>query len=674
MKRAPWFRVALALGSLALAAAPLLARAQESQEVKVLKLFFAQDDLVTAPSKIPEEARTAPAVVSVFTAEDIKNMGARTLSDLLKTLSSVYVTFQTSSRESVWFRGIRNRYNDKVLLLVDGVPWRDVVYEHASIDEYFPLTNVERVEVIRGPGSALYGTNAYAGVIQVITKSPPKKPSFSASAQAGNWDTKEAWAEGGGSSGKSGVYAWIRAFQTDGDGVGINVRNQVQVQDWNPKRQTSGGITFTHGDFTLRAEMVHYFHTYFADTDTPVWRWRDEGYWYDDTFVNGEYAHAFSSNVSMKARLYGQDYDWKNFWRQFAYGKDTADATPADVDDQVDVTKHTRRVGGEFQLNIKTAGRQEIVAGVTGERESILSVQDLWTDMHTGTVSRLFYINPVSLVTWAAYLQDTWKSTDWLTLTGGLRADHHSLFGWHFSPRLGAAFHPGGRFVAKILYGEAFRAPSSREFYTVDLTGSFPPGNPSLQPEGIQTLDAAFSYTFSSYAEGELVLYQEKTWDAIYSENNAPYANYPGTRIRGVEAALRLAFPNRVAAKFSASTTSSDLYNVPKTLASAMLDVPVGDKGHWNLAASFVGTRPRDPQDLYAYDTSRPPYHRPDVPSFVMVDTTLRTGEIWRGCEFSFEVHNLLDKEAYIPTYEPTKYNDLLLPGRSFLFRVGVRF
>ncbi|MCI4397276.1 MAG: TonB-dependent receptor, partial [Acidobacteria bacterium] len=420
---------------------PVAALAQESGEAKILRLFYTREQLVTAPSRVPEEARTAPAVVSVFTAEDIENMGARTLSDLLRTLASVYVTFQTSSRDSVWFRGVRNRYNDKVLLLVDGVPWRDVVYEHASVDEYFPLTNVARVEVIRGPGSALYGTNAYAGVIQVITKSPPKEKSFRAAAEAGNWDDKKAWVEGGGSIGKTGIYAWAQAFQTDGDGVGINVRNQQQAQNWDPKRQASGGVTLTHGEFTLRAEMVHYFHTYFADTDTPVWRWKDEGYWYDDSFLDAEYSHAFSSKVSMKALMYGQDYDWKNFWRQFAPGRDTADATQADVDDTIDVTKHTRRLGGEFQLNVKATGRQEIVAGVTAERESILNVQDLWTDTHTGEVTRPYYIDPVTLTTWAAYLQDTWKPAGWVTLTGGLRADHHTLFGWHLSPRLGAAFH-----------------------------------------------------------------------------------------------------------------------------------------------------------------------------------------------------------------------------------------
>ncbi len=674
MKRGPWLRGVLACGLLVFTALPVATRAQESGEVKVLRLFYTQEELVTAPSRVLEEARTAPAVVSVFTAEDIENMGARTLSDLLKTLASVYVTFQTNSRDSVWFRGIRNRYNDKILLLVDGVPWRDVVYEHASVDEYFPLTNVERVEVIRGPGSALYGTNAYAGIIQVITKSPPKERSFRAAAGAGNWDTKEAWAEGGGSFGESGIYAWARAFQTDGEGVGVNVRNQRQVQDWNPKRQASGGITFTHGEFTLRAEMVHYFHTFFADTDTPVWRWKDEGYWYNDSFLNAQYTHAFSSKVSMKALLYNQDYNWKNFWRQFAWGKDTVNATPADVDDTIDVTKHTRRAGGEFQLEIKAANRQQIVAGVTAERESILNVQDLWTDTHTGEVTRPFYIDPVSLTTWAAYIQDTWRPADWATLTGGFRADHHNLFGWHLSPRLGAAFHPGGRFVAKLLFGEAFRAPSSREFYTVDLSGSFPPGNTALQPEGIRTFDAAFSYTFSSYAEGELVLYQEKTRNAIFSENNAAYANHPGARIRGAEAGLRLAFPNRVAARFSASYSSTGLYNVPKTLASGVLDVPVGKNGHWNLAATYVGTRPRDPRDLYAYDTSQPPYHRQDVPGFVLLDTALQADKLWSRWECALVVHNVFNKDAYIPTFEPTKYNDLLLPGRSVLVRVGVRF
>jgi len=673
LRRAPLLPVFL-LSAIFAAAFPSTSRADGGGEVDVLKLFFAEDELVTAARRIPEEARTAPAVVQVFTAEEIERTGARTLSELLATLSSVYVSTQTSSRESVWFRGVRNRYNDKVLLLVDGVPVRDPVYEHAPIDEYLPLTNVERVEVIRGPGSALYGTNAYAGVIQIITKSPPEKPGLRASAGLGDHETVVADVEGGGRWGTSGLYAWAHYLETDGVGLDRDIRNMPQLLAWNPKYQVSGGLTFTRGGLTLKAGAVHYFHTFYADHDAPAWRWKDEGYWYDDLSLSARYDRRLSEKASLRVQVYAQDYDWRNFWRQFYPGRDVPDATGADVQYEIDVTKRSRRLGGELQFNWKPADRHEAVFGATFERESIRDVRDRYTELATGAVTVPYYIDPVSLPAFALYGQDTWRVAPWATLTAGLRADHHDRFGWHFSPRFGAAIHPGARFVAKLLYGEAYRAPSSREFFTVDLSGSFPQGNPALKPEQIRTLEAALSFTFSSYVEGSLVAFQETTRDTIYSENNRPYANYPGTTIRGAEAGVRFAWPNQVTARLSTSYTDSELYNVPRSLASGELNVPWAKTWNWNLTAVYVGSRPRDSADRYKYDPGVAPYRRGPVPSYLTLNSTLLTRSLWGRVDLSLSVYNLLNRRGEEPTFEPTKYRDLVRPGRSFLVRAGIRF
>lgn len=663
-----------------LLSASLLAGAQETPppapggEVDVLRLFYAEEELVTSASRTPVEARTAPAVVQVITAEELERLGVQTLSQALATLASVYVSTQTNSRESVWVRGQRNRYNDKILLLVDGVPWRDPVYEHAPVDEYLPLTNVARVEVVRGPGSALYGTNAYAGVIQVITKTPSEKPAFRVSAGLGDEETLTAEAEGGGRWGENGLYAWARYYETDGDGLDRDIRYKPQALRWNPKESAAGGVTYTRGGLTLRGEYIRYYHTYYSDRDVPTWRWADEGYWYEDLYLSGQYDRRLTERLSLRAVAYAQDYDQRNFWRQFFSGRDEAGATRDDVRYEIDVQKRSRRYGADLQFTWRPAQAHEVVFGATWEEGSVREVRDRYTELATGAVTVPYYIEPVTLTTFAAYGQDTWTPRPWATLTAGLRADHHELFGWHFSPRLGAAFHPGPKFVGRLLYGEAFRAPSAREFYTVDLSGSFPPGNPALKPEQVQTLEAALSYTFSSYAEASLVAYGEKTRDTIYSENNAPYANYPGTTTRGLEGALKLAWPNRVTARLSASTCDSDLYNVPSVLASAELNVPLGKVVHWNLLGLYVGERPRDPQDLFRYDTSRPPYHRGDIPSYWTLDTTLLARGLWGRVDLSVTAHNLLDRDGWEPTFEPTKYNDLLRPGCSVLVRVGVRF
>ena len=665
------FMVCVLMG--ALLATPAL-WAQQSEEASVLRLFYQEKELVTAASRQPEEARTAPATVEVFTAEDIQNMGARTLSDLLRTLESVYVQTNDDSRESVWFRGIRTRYNDKVLLMVDGTPWRDIVYENAFINKYFPLCNVERVEVIRGPGSALYGTNAFAGVINVVTKRPPDKGYAEVMAGGGDYNTRESYIQGGYKEGSVGLYGWGNYFDTDGDGVDFDRYQRKQALSWNPKQNISGGLTFTAGELTLSAEKVHFYHTLFDDWDVPTWRWNDqgEGYWYNDTYLTASYQHSFAEGFSVRALAYYQKYDLHDFWRTWNSGQQGPNATPADVEDSIDVAKKGHRTGADFQATVATSNKNDMVCGLTYEREVNSQTTDHWYEVQTGVTTVPYYIAPVTITTGAIYAQDTWKPSAWATLTLGLRGDHSSVFGWKTSPRLSAAFHPGSKLVIKLLYGEAFRAPSCRELYTV--TSSFVPGNPHLKPESIRTTEVSATYTFSQYVQAHLNLYYESTRNLIYADNGQPYENHPGAIIRGLETGLQLAWPNRITAYANYSHTQTDEYEVPRNLAHAGVNVPWGGHFNWNMNAICVSSRPRDPEDLYAYDPSKPPYHRPDVPAYITFNTTMRFLKVWHELELDASIYNVFGKTYYDPSYQPTSENDIKAPGRTFVVRAVYRF
>jgi iron complex outermembrane receptor protein len=656
-----------------------LASAQETpaappEEAKVLRLFYDAGALVTTATRTPEEARLAPSTVEVFTSEDIENMGATKLSDLLRTLESVYISTQTNSRESIWIRGIRNRYNDKVLLLVDGIPRRDPVYEHASVDEYLPLTNVERVEVIRGPGSALYGTNAFAGVINVITKIPKGDAWGKVEVGGGDYRTAQGAVDGAFTWGSAKFYGFVNGFRTDGDGPDYQRHHLEQYLRQNPKSQASGGITATAGDFTLRLERLHYFHIFTTDWDVPAWRWKDEGYWYDDTFASAVFSRNLSAAIRVEATAYYQDYQQTNFWRQWLWGQQGPRSTPADVSDEIDVTKSGSRSGGQLQFTFQTAPGNQLVAGASYEREAVSRVEDIWTTVASGNQTRPFFIDPVAVATWALFVEDTWKPATWVSVTAGARSDHNGLFGWKTSPRFGVTFHPGDRLVVKFLYGEAFRAPSFREFFTVDLTNSFPAGNRSLKPENIRTAEASVQYTFSSYLAGHLVVYHESTSNSIFSSDNRPYANQAGTVLNGVEAGVKMAWPNRITAYVNGSHCRTDLYNVPRTQFNGAINVPFWRGWNWSLLAHYVSSRPRDPEDKYSYDPGHPPYRRPDVSSYVLVDSTLRILELKRGLEIRLSVNNLLDRKYYDPIYEPTKYFDLQAPGRTFLVKAVYRF
>jgi outer membrane receptor for ferrienterochelin and colicins len=177
-----------------------MARAEKSPgdgrdytELPLEDLLSIEIPTVVAASKFEQKATQAPSTVSVISAEDIRHYGHRTLADVLRTVRGFYVT----DNRNYNFVGVRGfgrpgDYNSRVLLLIDGHRTNESFFGQASIGGDFPLDIdlIDRVEIIRGPGSSLYGTGAFFGVINVITKHGKEFGGVEASAQAGSFDAR----------------------------------------------------------------------------------------------------------------------------------------------------------------------------------------------------------------------------------------------------------------------------------------------------------------------------------------------------------------------------------------------------------------------------------------------------------------------------------------------------
>ena len=133
-------------------------------------MIFGEIPDVFSAIKISQNLIQAPASITVFKEEYIEKSGARTLGDLLKYVPGLYVTNTRSGFDLLKVRGAQDRYNYRILLIIDGIPRRELFFGYTSISELVPVENIAQLEVIRGPGSALYGTNAYTGVISIYTK------------------------------------------------------------------------------------------------------------------------------------------------------------------------------------------------------------------------------------------------------------------------------------------------------------------------------------------------------------------------------------------------------------------------------------------------------------------------------------------------------------------------
>lgn len=151
-------------------------------------------EIVTA-SKFAQKVSEAPSSVSIVTADDIKTFGYRTLADILRSMRGVSVAYDRNySYVGTRGSGRPGDYNSRVLLLVDGQRFNDSVYGQAAVGTEFPIDIelIERVEYVPGPGSAIYGSNAFFGVVNVITKKPRALNGISAGVELASFGTRKA--------------------------------------------------------------------------------------------------------------------------------------------------------------------------------------------------------------------------------------------------------------------------------------------------------------------------------------------------------------------------------------------------------------------------------------------------------------------------------------------------
>lgn len=189
---------------MALAAAG--AQAQVNSEEEELSLAFGDKATVSIATGSQQPLRRAPAVATVITAEDIAAMGATDLDEVLETVPGIHVARSVQAYSPLYVvRGIYSDYNPQTLMLQNGVPMTTLFIGNRG-NAWFglPLENIARIEVIRGPGSALYGADAYSGVINIITKTAADTPGTEFDARVGSFNTMNAWTQHGGEARANG--------------------------------------------------------------------------------------------------------------------------------------------------------------------------------------------------------------------------------------------------------------------------------------------------------------------------------------------------------------------------------------------------------------------------------------------------------------------------------------
>ena len=195
-----------------------LAIAQGTEEAE-LALAYGDKSFVSVATGSRQPIARAPSTATVITAEEIEAMGAADLDEVLEMVPGLHVSHNAAygNKPIYIIRGIYHEQNPQVLMLINGVPMTSVYLgDRGDTWGGMPVENIARIEVIRGPGSALYGADAYSGVINIITKNAAHVDATQIGARYGSFDTREGWVQHGGKWGPFDAALFFQAGKTDG--------------------------------------------------------------------------------------------------------------------------------------------------------------------------------------------------------------------------------------------------------------------------------------------------------------------------------------------------------------------------------------------------------------------------------------------------------------------------
>jgi iron complex outermembrane receptor protein len=619
---------------------------------------------VVGASRYEQQVTEAPASVSLVTAEEIKRYGYRTLAEALRSVRGIYVSYDRNYAY-LGMRGLSRPgdLNTRVLLLLDGHRINDDIYESGPIGTEFPVDVdlIDRIEVIRGPSSSLYGTNAFFGVINVITKKPRDLQGGEVAASGGSFDTFTGRASYGRELGNGlGVLLSASTMRSEGqDRLFYPQLGTATDVDGDRNYQLFGKLNFR--DFTLTGALssrtkdipTGSYHTIFNDPGTNT----------TDRYglIDLKFVHRLDADTELMLRAFYDRYLYDgNYFYDYS-----ADGGPSRVQNKDQAWGSWW--GGEAQLTRELGERLKLTAG---------SEYRFNGQQH----QRNFDVAPFfpyqddrrSSAIWALYLQGELHLLEKLIFSAGVRYDHYDTFGGTTNPRFGLIYKPWDETAFKLLYGRAFRAPSAFEFYYAD--GGTAEANPALKPERIRTYEAVYEQYLLKHYRSSLSAFYYRI-DGLISQQNDPntgliqFVNLGNpVDASGGELELEGNWDGGLKGKASYTyqyvrdvLTGGWLSNSPKHLAKLNLLVPLMPE------RLFVGMEQQ-------YQSNRASRTGTPTGDAYLTNVTLSGRTPLAGLNFSLSVYNLFDRR-YSDSGGEEHVQDLIQQdGRSFRAKLEYRF
>lgn len=674
----------LALATLLLFQA-LSARAESDDRLaQLLSLSLAElmAQEVTISTNTRQPLVKAPAVVTVISAEDIQATGASNLAEVLEGVPGIHVRAnQFGNRPLVHFRGANAT---QTLLMINGAPVKDLMWGFGIFWKGLPASMIDRVEIIRGPGSALYGADATAGVINVITRTATRITDTEAGARVGSYDSGAGWLRHGGTWNGFEIGLTAEVSTTNGYRPDIGADGQTSRDatygtsvSYAPGQAHYGWqdadlrFALARGNWRLHADYMRHSDLEIGLTGAgvldPVTRASDSRWNLDLLYNDADFGRDWGVNAEL--RFVHLDYSSGAGFQERPPGYfDGTDTYPDGVINRMRSAE--RRLSLEASALYRGLARHAIRLGVGHVWQDLYSVEQVISDptapdtlIDVSDTAAAFAPEKMRRIAYA-FVQDIWTLSDTWELTAGARYDRYSDFGTTLNPRLALVWQASDRVTAKLMYGQAFRAPSYQELYSATSV-ALP--NPDLQPERARTWDLSLTYAARKDLQLGIDLFHFSQSDLIAAVGTpSQFQNTGDHTIRGIEfdAQWQATETLRLSGNFTWRNQDDSAYRTytePTREAYLRADWAFRPRWNWDVQANWIGERERAPGDA-----------RAPVAAYTVVDTTVRyaPGERW---EFAASIRNLFDADAREYTGRAVP-GDLPLPGRHGYAELRYKF
>ena len=633
----------------------------DSSAAKPESVLFESLPIVEAASLHAQTLLEAPASVTIITDEEIRVRGYRTLADVLADVRGMYVTYDRAYHY-VGVRGfsLPGDSNDRFLMMINGHSLTDNTYGLANFGEDFglDLDLIKRIEIVRGPSSALYGTSGMFATINIVTKSPVEYQPLRVSAELDSFGEHKAQVSGSqylghganllisgsifNSSGQSPLF--FPTFDTPQTNHGLAVN-----MDGERGYHAFANLIWNNWSFTAyfndreKAVPTAWFGTIFDDGGDHVLGGRD--------FVEASYQRSMGPEGQLRWRVY---YDADRFQARLDF------AFPIGLVDGRNVAKGDW-MGTELTYRFRVPIFGFLTVGTQAD-------WDLRAQIEAYNASPFYLLlanvnHPDRSL--AVFFQDEWKFSQRWTLYLGGRADDSRNHALELTPRVALIYQPSETSAVKLLYGRSFRNPTPFEQFYGEGVSQI--ANPGLGPERMETFEAAVEKHLGKRFELQANVYHYRITDLIQAVllrgTLQQYQNTNPVQANGLEmeASANLGSGFKMTGSLSVDKVSADLgdvvnVNSPARVGKLLLDSPVW-RHRWSLNGGLQ------------YLSERLVLSESRVSPVYLTNFTA-TGRLPGDMELTFGIRNAFNYRYSDPAGRVQEMDSIQQDGRSCFVRV----